>query len=119
MQYYDTASWELVWLGIRLLILVTYSFNKENNSKHQQEIFILKEEITFWKDKYILKLEYDKDLSSSIAEKRKEEVLKQKEDFLLKERLSKMEIQLTQLRSKRWIVEDIDKYIIEKENKNE
>jgi len=34
----DTARWELVGVGFLLLIIITYAFGKESNSKHQKEV---------------------------------------------------------------------------------
>ena len=33
-EFYDTANWELVFIGMGLLIIITYAFVKENDSKN-------------------------------------------------------------------------------------
>ena len=35
-EFYDTSSWELVWLGIGILVITTYAFIKEKNVQNQQ-----------------------------------------------------------------------------------
>ena len=57
IEFYDTASWELVWLGIGVFLFVTYAFIKEKNLEYQKEKNIFREKNS-QKDRYILKLEY-------------------------------------------------------------
>ena len=97
IEFYDTASWELVWLGIGILLIITYAFIKEIDKKHQEEIH--------------------RNVKEKLQKDSENKLLQFKVEIL--ERQLKQNDKLLKFVLNGWLVENIEIYITKKEKKNE